>query len=80
MPDKQESLLVYVNDECTSCGWGDLNLGVGGEGRVPVEWKAVPCPVTTPIQYMFQVGKRAAAAAAAAAVGRWSDHLEEAAR
>lgn len=25
--DRNESVDVFVNDECTTCGWSELNLG-----------------------------------------------------
>jgi hypothetical protein len=31
--DDGKQVVAYVNDECVSCGWGDLNLGVQGDGR-----------------------------------------------
>jgi hypothetical protein len=34
--DKGRSIDVYVNDECKTCTFGDLNLGVDGEGRTDI--------------------------------------------
>jgi len=51
--------LVYVNNECPSCNAGGLDLGLSGDGVWTITWQAVPCPVTTNIQYVIKSGSSA---------------------
>lgn len=51
---------AYVMDHCSSCtggswgGYGDLDFSDGGkDGRWDITWRAVPCPVEGPIEYVF---------------------------
>lgn len=51
---------AYVMDHCSSCtggswgGYGDLDFSDGGkDGRWDITWRAVPCPVAGPIEYVF---------------------------
>jgi len=48
-------IYAYVNDLCPGCSNGDLDLGINGDGRWQIEWKANDCPVgDTYLQYLFQ--------------------------
>jgi len=47
--------LVFVHDACFGCSTGDIDLGIDGDGRWKITWKAVPCPVgNSPFYYKFQ--------------------------
>ena len=36
--------LAVVTDELWERGHGDIDVGIWGDGKFPVEWKPVPCP------------------------------------
>lgn len=40
----ERRFLAVVTDELWERGWGDIDVGVHGDGRYPVQWKPVPCP------------------------------------
>eukprot|EP01113_Clastostelium_recurvatum_P024716 TRINITY_DN2951_c0_g1_i4.p1 TRINITY_DN2951_c0_g1~~TRINITY_DN2951_c0_g1_i4.p1 ORF type:complete len:411 (-),score=74.33 TRINITY_DN2951_c0_g1_i4:7-1239(-) len=44
----------YVNNKCPECATGDLDLGMAGDGRWGIEWKAIECPFTNPVSYRFE--------------------------
>jgi hypothetical protein len=39
-----ERFLAVVTDELWERGYGDIDIGVQGDGKYPVQWKPVPCP------------------------------------
>lgn len=56
----QGTFQAYVMDHCSSCtggaygGYGDLDFSHSGmDGRWDITWKAVPCEVSGPIEYVF---------------------------
>jgi len=53
-PPPTTPFLVYVNNLCPSCVNDGIDLGLSGDGAWDISWKAVACPVTTNIQYLFQ--------------------------
>lgn len=54
IPGEPNNLLAYVNDRCPECLTGAIDLGWTGDGRFPITWKAVDCPVIGNLQYLFQ--------------------------
>lgn len=42
----QEKFLAVVTDELWERGYGDIDIGVHGDGKYPVKWKPVRCPWT----------------------------------
>jgi expansin (peptidoglycan-binding protein) len=46
--------IVYVNNECPSCGNNGIDLGMSGDGVWDITWNAVPCPISTNIQFLLQ--------------------------
>ena len=60
-------VVVRVVDQCPGCAHGDLDLSEQAfaalaplpQGRIPITWHEVPCPVTTPISYRFKEGSNA---------------------
>ncbi|CAF1063288.1 unnamed protein product [Didymodactylos carnosus] len=50
----QGTFNVFVNNLCPECKKGDLDLGLNGDGRWKIEWKAIACNVDGPINYFFQ--------------------------
>lgn len=36
--------LAVITDELWERGYGDIDVGVHGDGKYPVQWKPVPCP------------------------------------
>jgi len=51
--------MVFVNNECPSCNSAGLDFGLSGDGVWDIVWKAVPCPVTSNIQYVIKTGSSA---------------------
>jgi expansin (peptidoglycan-binding protein) len=55
---------VRIVDRCPECAPGDIDLSPEAfaqianiiDGRVPITWRQVPCPVTGPIVYKFKDG------------------------
>jgi expansin len=55
---------VRIVDECPGCSRGDLDFSPEAferiarvaDGRVPISWRYVPCPVSGPIRYHFKEG------------------------
>ncbi len=55
---------VQIVDECPGCSRGDLDFSPQAfervarmaDGRVPITWRYVPCPVSGPIRYHFKEG------------------------
>ena len=58
------SITVRVVDQCPGCSHGDLDLSETAfsmlsplsAGRIKISWHEVPCDVTGPIAYNFQMG------------------------
>lgn len=50
---------VFVNNECPSCNAGGLDLGLNGDGLWDITWQAVPCPVSSNVQYVIKTGSSA---------------------
>lgn len=48
--------IVYVNNQCPNCPTGLLDFGLTGDGKWDITWKAVPCPITSNIQYVIKSG------------------------
>ena len=56
------TIRVKVVDQCPECLWGDLDLSPSAfatianpiDGRVPVSWHRVECPVVAGVDYRFQ--------------------------
>jgi len=56
----QGTFNAYVMDHCSTCtggnygGYGDLDFSHSGmDGRWDIKWRAVPCDVSGPIEYVF---------------------------
>jgi len=47
---------VFVNNQCPSCASGGIDLGLNGDGAWDMTWKAVACPVTSAVQYVYKSG------------------------
>jgi len=45
------TMLAFVNNECPSCAYGDLDLAESGDGRWEIEWTAVECPTSGNLVY-----------------------------
>ena len=60
----QGEIVVRVVDQCPECKSGDLDLSPQAfqmlaplaQGRIPITWHEVACPVTGPLQYHFKDG------------------------
>lgn len=58
------SLIIRIEDRCPECAFGDIDMSEDAfplvakreDGRVPISWKIVPCPVEGPIQFYFKEG------------------------
>lgn len=58
------TLTVMLEDECPECAFGDIDLEYDAfpyiaeriDGRVPITWKIVPCPVSGPVEIYFKDG------------------------
>lgn len=51
---------AYVMDECPTCGGaGDLDVARPGDGRWPLSWRVVDCPVIPGGPRLFLVGSHA---------------------
>jgi expansin (peptidoglycan-binding protein) len=58
------SVDVRIVDQCPECPQGDIDLSPEAfaqiaaieQGRVPIEWTYIPCPVDGPIVYHFKDG------------------------
>lgn len=58
---------IRIVDECPECLPGDIDLSPTAfekiarldDGRVPITWHVIPCPVTGPILYHFKEGTNA---------------------
>jgi expansin len=58
------SITVRIVDQCPACSHGDLDLSETAfgmlsplsAGRIAISWHEVPCDVTGPIAYNFQMG------------------------
>lgn len=61
------ALMVTIEDVCHECRFGDLDLSIDAfprignpsEGRIPITWRIVPCPVSAPISFQFKEGSSA---------------------
>lgn len=61
------SVTVRVVDRCPGCADGDVDLSEQAfariaaveDGRVPIDWRWVPCDVAGPIRYHFKEGSSA---------------------
>jgi hypothetical protein len=40
----KDKFLAVVTDELWERGYGDIDIGVAGDGKYPVQWKPVACP------------------------------------
>jgi len=57
-------LIIRIEDRCPECAYGDIDMSEAAfplvakrvDGRVPISWKIVPCPVEGPIQFYFKEG------------------------
>mmetsp|Transcript_9078 Transcript_9078/g.13573 ORF Transcript_9078/g.13573 Transcript_9078/m.13573 type:complete len:286 (-) Transcript_9078:36-893(-) len=38
-----------INNKCGTCGWGDLDFGLEGEGKYRIGWDYIDCPDRYPI-------------------------------
>lgn len=58
------SVMLRIEDQCPECKPGDIDFAEEAfpsiaepiDGRVPISWNIVPCPVTGPIQFYFKEG------------------------
>ncbi len=58
------SLVIRIEDRCPECQYGDIDLSEEAfpyiddkiNGRVPISWKFVPCPVQGAIKLYFKEG------------------------
>ncbi|MCA9706648.1 MAG: hypothetical protein KDK70_12415 [Myxococcales bacterium] len=58
------SVDVRIVDQCPECPEGDIDLSPEAfaqiaplpDGRVPISWRAIPCPVEGPVIYHFKDG------------------------
>lgn len=58
------TLDIRIEDRCPECAFGDIDLAEDAfpyianviDGRVPITWKFIPCPVTGAIQFYFKEG------------------------
>lgn len=58
------TLTIMLENECPECSFGDIDLEYDAfpfiaeriDGRVPITWKVVPCPVTGPVEIYFKEG------------------------
>jgi len=54
-PVSSSAVTYFVSDLLPSGGAGDIDLGISGDGKWGVSWKAVPCPVgSAKFSYKFQ--------------------------
>lgn len=37
-------ILATIDNECPECAFGDVDLGLGGDGRWKINWEFVECP------------------------------------
>lgn len=40
-------ILATIDNECPECKFGDIDLGLGGDGRWRISWDFIDCPVKT---------------------------------
>lgn len=58
------SLVISIEDRCPECQYGDIDLSEDAfpfiddkiNGRVPISWKFVPCPVQGAVKLYFKEG------------------------
>lgn len=61
------TITVSLEDKCPECMQGDIDLEADAfpfidepvNGRVPIRWKIVPCPITGPVSFFFKEGSSA---------------------
>ncbi len=61
------TLVVTIEDLCPECKFGDLDLSINAfpkignpmDGRIPIRWRIVPCPVSAPISLYIMEGSSA---------------------
>jgi len=57
-------LTIRIEDRCPECAFGDIDLAEDAfpyiadyiDGRVPISWKIIPCPVSGALQFYFKEG------------------------
>ncbi len=45
---------AYISDRCPECKFGDVDLGMNGDGRWKIEWKLVPCTPSPKTQILWE--------------------------
>jgi len=58
------SVEILITDQCPECKWGDIDLSEQAfekiadkvAGRVPIEWKYIPCSINSNIAYKYKEG------------------------
>lgn len=45
---------AMITDRCPECKFGDIDLGIKGDGRWKVSWKIVPCQTDSKVSFQFE--------------------------
>jgi hypothetical protein len=45
-------MLATIDNECPECAFGDIDLGLGGDGRWKISWDFVECPSQNNKRYL----------------------------